>query len=58
MPAVGANLVFALLLAVSPPGDHEDRPYRGLMQLKAALASQAPGTVVVLLKSRHADSPH
>ncbi len=37
MPTVGANLVFALLPAVSLPGDHKDRPYRGLIQLKIAL---------------------
>ncbi len=36
MLSVGANLVFALLTAASPPGDHKDRPYRRLIQLKAA----------------------
>ncbi len=36
MLSVGANLVFALLTAASPAGDHKDRPYRGLIQLKAA----------------------
>ena len=25
---VGVNLVFTLLPAVPPPGDHKDRPYR------------------------------
>ncbi len=40
MLTVGANLVFALLPAVSPLGDHKDRPYRGLIQLKIALGSR------------------
>jgi len=39
MLTVGANLVFALLPAVSPPGDHKDRPYRGLIQSELALVS-------------------
>ena len=41
MPTVGANLVFALLPAVSPPGAHEDRPYRGLSQLKILSSIEA-----------------
>jgi len=48
MPTVGANLVFALLPAVSLPGDHKDRPYRGLIQLKIAL--------VCIAKCRGSDS--